>query len=79
MNNFVKDAVEKKLNHYDSSSSNPFKNCTDCDENIHRAINSIIQNIHDNNSFGLVEDDDGRPLSAEIGWSYDDEGFPDKE
>jgi len=37
----------------------------------------IIKNIHNSDNSGLDEDDDGRSLSAEINWNYDEDGKSD--
>ena len=75
MNDFIKDAIEMKLNgHKTESVEDEILNCDCCDDNVKEMNMKIIKNVHNCDSSGLTEDDDGTPLSAEIEWNYDEDG-----
>ena len=71
INDFVKEAVENKLNGSDSI-NNQFQNCTECDNEIHEMYKKVIDSIHDADSAGYNDDSKGRPLNFEAQWVYDD-------
>jgi len=75
MNDFIKDAIEMKLNgHKTDSVEDEILNCDCCDDLVKEAHMKIIKNIHNSDNSGLDEDDDGRPLHVEINWNYDEDG-----
>ena len=75
MNDFIKDAIELKLN-----GSNSFENCTDCDDLVHENLRNIIYNIHGSELSFVTSDKTGKPIQAELSWpDNDDEGFFEKE
>ena len=79
MNDFVKDAVEMKLKNRDSSSSDPFKNCTDCDDAVHESMNFLIKNMHGAEYTIATSEKTGKPIEATLIWpENDDEGYFDK-
>jgi len=74
MNDFIKDAIEMKLNgHKSNSIEDEILNCDCCDYEAKELHLKIIKNIHNSDNSGLDEDDYGRPLSAEINWNYDED------
>jgi len=75
MNDFIKDAIETKLNGHNS-----FENCTDCDELVHECVRTIIDNVHGSDYTLTTSEKTGKPIKAELRWfENDDEGFFDKE
>ncbi len=75
MNDFIKDAIEMKLNgHKANSIEDEIQNCSCCDDSAKEFHLKIIKNIHNSDNSILDEDDYGRPLSAEINWNYDEDG-----
>jgi len=75
MNDFIKDAIEMKLN-----GSNSFDGCTeDCDEEIHETYRKIIDNIHEAEFSFDSSEKTGKPIFAEIAWpDNDDEDYFEK-
>jgi len=67
-NDFIKNAIERQLNDHNSD---PFHNCTTCDEESHNTLRKIINSLHGTDSYNFEEDDDGRPLRFSAEWIYD--------
>lgn len=80
-NDYIKDAIETKLDgHGAYSKENKFQNCTECDEEVHKAMKKIVDNIHEADYSLADSEKTGKPIKAELTWpDNDDEGFLEKE
>jgi len=75
INDFIKDAVEMKLN-----GSNSFENCKECDEDVHKAMRKIIDNVHESEYSFVESEKTGKLIQVELTWpDNDDEGYFEKE
>ena len=73
-NDFIKNAVNEKL----VGSSSLFKDCTDCDPQVHDSMMLLFQNIHDAEYTIFDSEKTGKPIKAVLIWpENDDEGFLD--
>ena len=48
----------------------PYRNCIDCDEEVHDTLRKISNMLHESQDYMLREDDDGRPVEF-TNWYYD--------
>jgi len=49
----------------------PFKDCTNCDEEVHNTLRKISDLLHESENYIVTEDDDGRPIEFTTYWNYD--------
>lgn len=64
----IKNYGNEKLSNSDSE---PFKDCTDCDEEVHNHLKEIINKLHESEGATTRFDDDGRIIEYSTYWVYD--------
>jgi len=72
INDFVKEAVETKLNGSDLT-NNQFQNCTECSDDAHEIYKKVMESIHDADGTFYDDDSKGRPLRFSAEWTYDEQ------
>ena len=71
LNDFVKNAIDEKL----TGSNSLFKDCIDCDQEVHDMMTKIVNNIHDAEYSITSSEKTDKPIKVTLIWSEnDDEG-----
>jgi len=74
MNDFLKNAIDEKL----TGSNSLFKDCTDCDQEVHDAMMNVVNNIHDAEYSITSSEKTDKPIKVTLIWpENDDEGVLD--
>ena len=74
LNDFLKNAIDEKL----TGSNSLFKDCADCDQEVHDAMMNVVNNIHDAEYSITSSEKTDKPIKVTLIWpENDDEGVLD--
>ena len=66
----IKNYGDKKLS---NSNSDPYKHCTNCDEEVHNTLRKVSKLLHESENYSLKEDVNGRPIEFTTYWYWDED------